>query len=460
MRAILDIELTLGEIISATEAFDKKKDKSKIIKAITTDTREMEKGDLFIAIPGTNYDGESFCRHAKNMGCEFISAKDKNGLLVKNTKKALLSISGLYKSKLANIKHTVAITGSVGKSTTKEMLGAMLRGKRAHITNKNYNNYIGLSHTILTAPRDTEYLVAELGTNHMGEISEMSIALNPNVAIITKIGTSHIGNFGSREMIAAAKLEIQDGLKKNGTLLIPEGEPLLPHKCGSKTVSIDYEYADYSLTELETSNMRSELKFTEKDKASAIGERRIYGRGNLQSLAFASAAMRESGFSVKDVVERFSFVSNKNTRQNVCTWQNKIVINDSYNASFESIINSFEFMGYYPGRRCAVLGDVLELGRKTEKIHYNIGVEAKKHGIELLFLFGVYAPFIAQGAIAAGIPQEKIFVQTDTTKTDLIIDIIKSNTASYDVILFKASHGCGFSKLCQKLIAEDVSDVR
>lgn len=450
MRAILKIPLTLGEIINATEAFANGKDKNKIITAITTDTREMERGDLFIALPGDRYDGEAFCSQAETLGCEFISAKNNSGLLVKSTRIALLAIVKLYKSKLKYLKRTVAITGSVGKSTTKEMLGSMLSQNKAHLTPDNYNNYVGLSYTVLSAPENTEYLILELGTNHPGEIEEMSLSIEPDVAVITKIGTAHIGSFGSREMIAKAKLEIRSGLTKTGVLLIPDGEPLLPRSPEIKTVSDSYGVGDYSLVSLSGDNAKTEVSFTSSSvQLRAVCS--IFGEGNLRALAFATACMCEIGFEASSIIRGFSLISPKNTRQNVYYWKNRILIDDSYNASFESIVNAFGLMKFYTGRRCAVLGDVLELGCETESIHYKIGSEAVNHGIELLFLLGVYAPFIERGALSAGMSAERIFVNTDVTSPLLTVEKIKAETMPGDVVLFKASHRCDFTGLCKAL---------
>ena len=460
MRAVLEIPLTLGEIISATESFSLGRDKSKIISAITTDTRKMEAGDLFIALEGNRYDGENFCNIAKAFGCEFISAKNRGGLLVKSTRKALLSIAKLYKSKLTKLKYTVAITGSVGKSTTKEMLGAMLKGEKLHLTPENYNNYVGLSYTLFTAPKSTEYLILELGTNHPGEIEEMSLAIKPDIAVITKIGTAHIGSFGSREMIAKAKLEIRAGLAQGGVLLIPDGEALLPRDSGTKSISDGYGKGDYSLTSLSGSLEKTEVLFSsnEIEKKTTCS---VFGEGNLRALTFASACMCEMDFELKTVIDRISLISHNNTRQKVYYWNNRTLIDDSYNASLESIINAFGLMKFYAGRRCAVLGDVLELGGETESIHFKIGAEAVSHGTELLFLFGVYAPFIERGALSAGMSPEKIFTNTDVTSPSVTLDKIEEATRPGDVILFKASHRCDFSRLCEALRKrEENSNVR
>ena len=450
MRAILEIPLSLGEIISATEAFAIGKDNSKRICAITTDTREMQRGDLFIALSGERYDGESFCHKAEELDCDFISAKNKGGLLVKSTRKALLSIAKLYKSKLIHLRYTVAITGSVGKSTTKEMLGSMLSGEKVHLTRENYNNYIGLSYTVLSAPQNTEYMILELGANHPGEIKEMSLAIEPDVAVITKIGTAHIGSFGSREMIAKAKLEIRSGLSETGILLIPHGEELLPHDTGVKTVSDCFNKGDYSLVSLSGSNEKTEVSFC-SNGTQFTASPSVFGAGNLRALAFAAACMSEMRFAIKSIIDRFSLISHNNTRQTVYSWQGRSLLDDSYNASFESVVNAFSLMMFYPGRRCAVLGDVLELGNETENIHFKIGSEAVNHGIELLFLFGVYAPFIERGAISAGLKKEQIFTNTDVTSPSVTLDKIQEATRPGDVILFKASHRCNFSKLCESL---------
>ncbi len=450
MRATLDIPLRLGEIISACSAFAPSKSADTLIRGISTDTREMKSGDLYIALKGKNYDGEDFCEEASRRG-EVISTVHREGILVKSTEDALLAIATLYKQKLANLKKTVAITGSVGKTTTKELLRVLLNSSGAHATAGNYNNLIGVSHTVLSTPRDAKILIAELGANRYGEIERASVALRPNLAAITSVGTAHIGAFGSREGIARAKLEITAGLVSDGLLLIPHGEQLLVPDCRHKTVAVGDRTADYSLVPLKTEDDMTEVEFYVDGKLKIAAKVNCFGEGNLRALATALALAHEAIGDTEAINQSILSISQENMRQNTFFALGRRVIDDAYNASLESVICAFDMMKRYGGRHIAILGDVLELGSATEIIHFKIGAEAVSRGVDVLILFGVYAPFIARGAVSAGMPREKIFVDTELRDEEYILGAILKKTREGDTLLFKASHECGFSGVCRRL---------
>ena len=192
--------------------------------------------------------------------------------------------------------------------------------------------------------------------------------------------------------------------------------------------------------------------FTVKGADVLRGEASIIGDGNLRALSFAIACAVESGINEDDISRSFSLISEKNTRQKLIEWQDRLIIDDSYNASLESMISSFEFMRHFPGRRCAVLGDIHELGTQTEEIHFKVGAEAARLGIEKLFLFGIYSPFIRRGAVMSGISEDCVFLNNDPSDPDVTIDAIKNFTAPGDVVLFKGSHACRLDCLISKLL--------
>lgn len=455
MRARLDIPLSISEIIEATGGFAPSADKSAVVSAVTTDTREMCPGDLFIALKGKRFDGEDYCAMAKSMKCSFISTQHTDGIIVKNTEDALLAITACYRRKLVHLKKVIAITGSVGKTTTKELLYTIMRScRKAHATSGNYNNYVGLAHTVLAAPLDTEYLITEIGMNHKGEIGKCSRAIKPDISVITRIGTAHIGNLGTREMIAKAKLEILEGMNSSSTLLVPYGEDLLVTD-KMETVSILESNANFSLIPSESSNGITVFDFKVYNKHFFQGKAAVIGDGNLRALSFSLGCAVKSGLDAKEIEASISNISKDNLRQMYIKWKNKLIIDDSYNASLESVVSSLELMRCFPGRRCAVLGDIHELGAQTESIHFKVGAEAVRLGVEKLFLHGVYSPFIKRGALLSGMPESCIFSNTDLTDTQATVAAIKSSTAPGDVILFKASNACRFGSLIDKLICEE-----
>ena len=205
MRVSLDIPFQIKALINALD--------SSLIRAtvpdarithVSTDTRNMSKGDLFIAIRGEKHDANNYVSEAIAKGCITLGEEGSGAhITVNDSNQGLLDSVNFYKSLFKNLKASIAITGSVGKSTTKSFLYKILSyGSPTHASFGNYNNLVGLAHTIFTMPENTEYLIAEMGMNHSGEISPMSKCLCPDLAIITCIGTAHIGHLGTREAIA------------------------------------------------------------------------------------------------------------------------------------------------------------------------------------------------------------------------------------------------------------------
>ena len=197
--------------------------------------------------------------------------------------------------------------------------------------------------------------------------------------------------------------------------------------------------------------MKTEFVFFRDSQKICNAKVDILGSGNMKALAFAISCAYEIGFNKDKIFGSISNITAEITRQNVFYWNDITIIDDSFNASLESAIVGFEFMKFYPGRRCAVLGDFLELGAQTEIIHFKIGAEAANHGIELLFIFGVYAPFIARGAAYAGMPKENIYINTDITDKSTTLNQIISKAHKNDVLLFKASKKRNFTELCNEL---------
>ena len=223
-----------------------------IISFITTNSKEVEKDSLFFALDGHKTSGDNFISEAKEKGAFVVSKNSPYAdLIVDDIEYALLTIAGYYKSLLKDLKHTIAITGSVGKTTTKNLLSAMLNTcYKTHSTFENYNNYLGVAHTVLSAPKKTEVLIIEAGMNHKNELSKISKAITPSISIITNVGSAHIGNFNSRGEIAEAKLEICEGMS-DGITIVPFEEKLLSNAKSKITYSLIDNRANSYLTPLE-----------------------------------------------------------------------------------------------------------------------------------------------------------------------------------------------------------------
>ena len=451
MRISLDSPLDIREICDALHTQAPGSALGKAIMAISTDTREAIDGDLFIALDGDNASGEDYVSEAISKGCIAISARHREGVIsVKNTSDALLALAKLYKSNL-NIKHTVAVTGSVGKSTTVKFLSRILSKKyKVHSTAGNFNNHIGVPLTVLSAPADTEILVVELGMNHRGEISRLSKCIEPTLGIITAIGSAHIGNLGSREEIALAKLEIQDGMK-DGSLLLPYGELLLSSVKNAKYVARESSLSSFSL------NRETDTSYTLLSEYGSISGISFFDtRSHLvDDLALCISASQMLGLSKDEIISGVNAINESDIRQRFIVLNGYTVFDDSYNSSLESVIADLVYIKSLGKPTGAFLGDVLELGDMSAEIHARIGKEAARIGIDHLYLYGRYADEIARGALSCGMKRQSIFINTELSSPEISVRHIKENHLTNEIILFKASHKLRLDKIADTLKNEE-----
>ena len=441
MRVELDIPLSLREISYVTKS--KSAPRDKYISAISTDTREALYNDLFVALTGENESGEKFVDDAIRKGCYALSTKDADGIItVSDTQEALLNLAEYYKSRLGLIS-TVAVTGSVGKSTTVKFLKKILGEKyNVHTPKGNFNNHLGLPLTIFSTPKDADILVAELGMNHKNEISRLSRCVRPNIGIITSVGTAHIGNLGSRESIALAKLEILDGMD-NGLLFLPWNEPLLSNIKNAFYVGRNTSLSSFSLND--SKNGTYILHSEESD----IKELRFFDNREhlLVNLAFALSVATALGLTEEEIIKGVGAISEEDIRQRFISLDDFTIFDDSYNASVESISADLKFISSMRCPTGAFLGDVLELGESAKDIHEQIGRVAAGLGIGHLYLFGDYAEDVWRGAVKSGMNKDDIFVNTDVGSPEISINQILSNHSKNEIILFKASHKLRLDKI-------------
>lgn len=447
MKVKLEIPLTLKEIGAAIGALYEGEDRE--IRGISTDSRETGAEDLFFALTGERDSGEAYVEKVLLRGGAAVCAHRHSGaLLVADTEAALLRLAAHYRKKLTALRSVIAVTGSVGKTTTKEFLASLLAQKyRIHATRGNYNNALGVSLTLLSAPKDTEVLICEAGMNHLGELSPISEALSPDLAIITLIGTAHIGNLGSREMIAKAKREILVGMR-GGTVLIPHGESYLSDIEGAKTVSTVCAEADFFLMPIETRLTGSVADLYAGEKRISSVTLPTAGAHLLTPLAFAMAAALTLGLSETEIRRGVSTITSDKTRQNIYKIGRLTILDDAYNASYESVRAAIEMLDLFPPKKKALLlGDMRELGSMTEELHREIGTLAAWHGISALFLFGVYAPYTARGALLCGFDPAAIFQNTDLSAPERTASDILRTATEETVLLVKGSRGVQMERI-------------
>lgn len=432
---------------------------------VCTDSREAEKGSLFIALSGERADGHDFIGSALSLGAECVlcervpehlteSKYSFCAIVVDDTVRALGALAKAYDSRSTHQK--VAITGSVGKTTTKEFVSAVLsEGFAVHKTEGNYNSNIGMPLSMLSRADDTEVSVLEMGMSNFGEIEYLSRTANPDVAIVTNIGSSHMENLGSREGICQAKMEIVKGLSSDGMLFLNGDEPLLrAYKVESPKpifVGIDTE-CDFRAV-----NIRSMIYHTVFDveyDGKTLKNITIpaMGKHNVYAALFAFAVGVRMGVSTEAILSGLCNYKPVGMRQNIYNIGDVTVIEDCYNASPESMHAAIGvlrdlYRGRGIGRMTALLGDMYELGTSSELFHEQVGKEFADNGGDLLFTFGSSADGIANGAVFGGMVNEKIFRNNDIKNPALSGEMLLHSLKAGDVLLVKASRGAALERV-------------
>ena len=448
MRIKTDLPLTLKEIANNVDSSTSINGK---INAICTDSRKCEMGDLFIALSGDRYNGADFIDEARRKGA-FIMATENADIKVTDTENALLKISSYYK-RIINPAHTVAITGSIGKTTVKDFTYSLLsKAFVSHKTEGNYNNALGLSYTLLSMKKKTETLICEFGMNHTGEISKLSKAIAPDIAIITNIGSAHIGNLGSREKIAEAKLEIRDGMT-DGRIIVNQNEPLLKSVKNPYFISYTDQSANLYAEILSITPVNSVLKIqTERFKAEI--ETSLYSRQQLDSLLYAISVCDILGMCAEKIFAYVKEISPSSLRQKFIRENGYTIYDDSYNSSPEAVINDLRMLSERSDNNSVVLGDMLELGEYSEALHFKIGTECARFGFKKLYAFGKYSRIIAKGATDTGMDSEKVFTNEDISKPQITAKQI-SESYEGETLLVKASHFVNADRIIKILLNKE-----
>ncbi len=415
------------------------------ITDVCIDSRAVKPGSLFFAIKGENFDGHSFVPTALEAGAAaVVCAYDVPGgegrtLLVEDTRQALIALAACNRS-LYDIP-VVGLTGSVGKTTTKDMVAAVLGSRyRTLSTEGNLNNDIGLPRMCMRLDSSCEAAVLEMGMNNFGEISLLTKIARPTIGLITNIGVSHIERLGSRDGILRAKLEILEGMAPDAPLLLNGDDdklrgalPDLKHPV--LTYGIESEDCDCRAVDIEQSTQG--LKFTIIYKgeryAAALP---VIGMHNVYNACAAFLCGMLTGVTPEQALAGLAGYNPDGRRQNIVERFGMTFIEDCYNASPDSIAASLEVLRSLPceGRRIAVLGDMLELGDYAREAHYKCGVKAAECGVDMLFGYGPCAGFYADGAGSA--VASRLYSEKETLTGDLAAILKKG-----DIVLFKASRG-------------------
>ncbi|MDK0786262.1 UDP-N-acetylmuramoyl-tripeptide--D-alanyl-D-alanine ligase [Clostridium perfringens] len=450
------LELNLQEIVKATKGVLLKEADVKEIKAVSTDTRKIEEGTMFIALKGENFNGNNYVLDAFNKGakiaivdevkCDLNELKEDVALIkVQNTGRALMDLAKFYREKLG--LKVVGITGSAGKTSTKDLVAAVLSDKyKVFKTKGNFNNEIGLPLMILELDSTYDVAILEMGMRGLGQIKELAEIASPDLGIITNIGISHIEILKTRENILKAKMEIATFFDKNNTLVVCGNDDFLgalpeaEYKIVKTGVGENFKIGAKNIALEELSS-----KFTvydgEKEEEFSLD---MPGEHNISNLMLGIAIAKELGVSFEEMKRGLKNIEATSMRLELIKKDGFSILNDCYNSSPVAVKSAIDVMKNIEGkRRIAVLGTMRELGHKSEEAHEEIGKYAKENGIEKVLCFGNFSENIKEGYGEGCTVYEN--------KEELIKDLLNI-ICDGDIILVKASRSLKFEEITKALL--------
>lgn len=426
-------------------------DPTRKVSGLCTDSAEADSETAFLALRGKRTDGHRYIADAVRAGCRCVICENTTEpipavIRVSDGESALLRLANTVRHR--GTFRAVAVTGSVGKTTTKDMIvGVLSRAYHTFGTSGNHNSTVGMPLSMLEMPLDTDWAILETGMNSAGEIEKLSLAAEPDVAIITNVGTAHIGMLGSREKILRAKLEVLSGLRAGGILIRNVDDDLLAVADGKnfRTLSVS---AKGRKADLSANNIRVEPERTLFDLSLSGGEWknlciRVPGSHNVYAALFASAVGILAGVSPEEIRAGLYSYRPAQLRQTRTVIAGVTLIEDCYNASPESVTAALDVLNVLCAsserRGIAVLGDMLELGDGSDDLHRAVGAHFAKGRAVLLFTIGKGGSKIAEGALENGVLPGRVVENPDVGNLKSTIDALCGTIRAGDVVLIKAS---------------------
>ena len=450
--------MSLGEIAAALGCPCPEGEENAVIKQVVTDSREAVRGSLFVAIQGDRFDGHDFIAKALENGASYAVASRRGEyphperiLYVEDTKRAHIAIGGAYRSKFP--VRMVGITGSVGKTTTKEFVYAVLSSRyRTHKNEGNQNNEIGVPKTLFGLGPQHEAAVVEMGMTGLGEIHDLTLAVRPDVGIITSVGINHIELLGSRENILKAKLEILDGMKEGSPLVVCADNDYLARVSDDRFVIYGYGISNHEAQirarDIETVG-GDRTRFT---ILSPWGEEKAViptvGRHNVLDALAAFAAGCLMGISSRESARALSDYQPAGMRQRVVPFEGAVVVEDCYNCGPDALRAATLTLSTYPckGKRIMVLSDMLELGDYAPQAHREAGRFAAKCGIDMLMAYGPLSVEYIKGAGDEGM-ERCLYYET----REELAEAVRAAIRPGDVVWFKGSHSMKLEEVLRAL---------
>ncbi|MFA9398755.1 MAG: UDP-N-acetylmuramoyl-tripeptide--D-alanyl-D-alanine ligase [Clostridiaceae bacterium] len=448
-------KLCLNEVMSSIGGKILKKGRVSQFTGIVTDTRKIENGDIFIALKGERYNANDFAIEASKKGaCLLILDElhieleilndETTVILVENTYKALRDLAEFYRTKL-DIK-IVAITGSTGKTSTKDLVAAALSYKyKVFKTEGNFNNEIGLPLMVFKLDKNYDIAVLEMGMSGFNEIHNLAKIAKPDIAIMTNVGVSHLENLKTRENILKAKMEITDFFDENKCLIVNNDNDLL-RKIEDENYKIVRvgESNDSNILAYKINLGNNFIEFNIKDKDfSEKFKLNLLGKHNVSNSLLAIAVAKELGLTYEEIKLGFKNIKTTSMRMEIVSKNNINIIKDCYNASPDSMKAAIDVISAMDGRKIAILGDMNELGDDSYNMHKDIGVYAKCKNIDIILTYGKYSKAYKEGFL------EDSYVFEDREE---LIQYIIEEIDDGDNILVKASRTEKYEIIADKLI--------
>ena len=425
------------------------------VSLVTTDSREVCPGCIFVAFPGERFDGHDFAAKALEAGafCVVLNhpvegVPAEKAVLCADSYHAMMVMGANYRSQFH--PKVVGVTGSVGKTTTKQMCYAAIEGFGNTIkTEGNQNNELGLPRTMFRIGKETQYAVVEMGMSHAGEIERLSKCARPDVGIITCIGVSHIGNLGSQENICKAKLEICAGLPEGAPLVLNGDDPflrkaVLPDHVRPVWFSLGDENADVCALSIQQDEKGMSFVLEDHEEGTFLVKIPAMGRHNVANALAAYCAATRLGLDARRVIAGLADFEQTGMRQKVVHVRGVDVIEDCYNANPDSMKAALAMFREYPcKRRFALLGDMLELGDISRAAHEEVGRQAVENKVDYLVTYGEQAKRIAVVAAAKGLPT--LHADTYAQAAETLLQKMQPG----DALLVKASRGMALEKVLE-----------
>lgn len=424
-------------------------------KGIVLDSRRVEPGFVFVATVGERVDGHKFIAEVFEKGAiGVICEKEPEELsgpciVVKDSFAALRDVAEFYRQQMP--VPVVGITGSVGKTSTKEFIASVLAQKyKTHKTQGNFNNEVGVPLTLLAMPEDAEAAVVEMGINHFGEMHRLSRMVKPDICVMTNIGQCHLEFLGSRDGILKAKSEIFDFMNPDGCVCINgDDDKLVTIKevHGKKPIRFGLSaendiYAD----EIVNKGLFGSTAVIHAGDVSFPVSIPLPGAHMVMNALAATAVGLRLGLSTEQITAGIAAAEAVSGRSRVVQAEELVLIDDCYNANPVSVKAAVDLLGLALGRKVAVLGDMFELGEKEKELHAEVGAYAAEHGVDCLICVGSLSENMYRAAQEAGVKEAYHFADRDA-----LLAGIRELLCPGDSVLVKASHGMGFEKVVKEL---------